>query len=340
MIPDKEAFHIAPGRKSDSPKNMTSEFLSKLSDHVSRCLQLAILLEVSAYPKPGNVHRTADFLETRYEHFLASAVAVAPRLREAAERGARVSTENTTLDRINIGRIIKDSVSDVAAWQSDRNTLLGTVTLLAPIAAAAGMTMANDRFFSVGVLRRNLKLIAEATTPKDAVDFYDAIAIAKPGGLGKVPILDVNDKTSRQRIVAQGTSLYEVFQISAPRDSIAAEWTSGFHIAFDIGHPLFKAQIEKALDINSTSVHTFLGILSLVPDTLIARKAGKLKAEWVSKEAGKVLDAGGLATLEGRRSLRRLDRELHDAHHTLNPGTTADITSAVLALAVLEGYRP
>ena len=52
---------------------MTSKTLGDVADHVSRCLQLAILLEVSAYPKPGNVHRTADFQETDYEHFLASA---------------------------------------------------------------------------------------------------------------------------------------------------------------------------------------------------------------------------------------------------------------------------
>jgi triphosphoribosyl-dephospho-CoA synthase len=307
---------------------------------VSQCLQLAILLEVSAYPKPGNVHRTADFLGTRYEHFLASAVAVAPHLREAAEKGRKALTENIPLDAINLGKIIKDSVSDVAAWQRDKNTLLGSVTLLVPVAAAAGLTLANRGSFSVNALRHNLKSVVEATTPKDAVNFYDAIAIAKPGGLGKAPRLDVNDKASKQRILAQGTSLYEVFQISSSWDSISAEWTRNFHITFDIGHPFFTAQLEETGDINTASVHTFLKVLSLVPDTLIARKAGKPKAEWVSKEAGKVLDAGGLATSKGKTSLRRLDQELHDISHKLNPGTTADITSAVLAVAILEGYRP
>ena len=295
---------------------------------------------MSAYPKPGNVHRTADFLETRYEHFLASAVAVAPHLREAAERGTKASTENITLDKINIGKIIKDSVSDVAAWQSDKNTLLGSMTLLAPIAASAGLTLAKEPSFLANTLRRSLKLVVEATTPEDAVDFYDAIAVAKPGGLGKAPTLDVNDRTSKRRILARGTSLYEIFKISSPWDSIAAEWTSNFRITFDIGHPFFKAQLEKTRDLNTASVHTFLKILSLVPDTLIGRKAGKPKAEWVSKEAGKVLDAGGLATSKGKTSLRKLDQKLHDVNHKLNPGTTADITSAVLAVAILEGYRP
>jgi triphosphoribosyl-dephospho-CoA synthase len=319
---------------------MVSQSKKSVADYVSQCLQLAILLEVSAYPKPGNVHRTADFTETRYEHFLASAVAVVPHLREAAERGMDVAAENITLNRISIGRIIKDSVSDVAVWQRDRNTLLGSIALLTPIAAAAGFTIASSGSFSVSALRRDLMSVVEATTPRDAVDFYDAIAIAKPGGLGKVPRLDVNDTASKRRILAQGTNLYEVFMISAPWDSIAAEWTSNFHITFDIGHPFFKAELQKTGDVNTASVHTFLKILSLVPDTLIARKAGKPKADWVSKEAGKVLDAGGLATSEGKASLRKLDQKLHDVNHRLNPGTTADITSAVLAVAILEGYRP
>jgi triphosphoribosyl-dephospho-CoA synthase len=329
-----------PKKRSELPKNASLGVSKRISDHISRCLQLAILLEASAYPKPGNVHRTADFRETRYEHFLASAVAVAPHLRAAAEKGVDVAREDITLNRITVGKIIKESVSDVAVWQRDRNTLLGSIALLTPIAAAAGMTLAGSRPFSVSALRRDLVSVVEATTPKDAVNFYDAIAIAKPGGLGRVPRLDVNDAASKRRILAQGTSLHEVFTISAPWDSIAAEWTNSFHITFDIGHPFFKVQIEKTKDINVATVHTFLRILSLVPDTLIARKAGKIKAEWVSKEAARVLDVGGLETPEGKTSLRKLDQKLHDVSHRFNPGTTADITSAVLAVAILEGYRP
>ena len=62
------------------------ETASDISDYVSRCLQLAVLLEVSAYPKPGNVHRTVDFEATKYEHYLASAVALMPHLRQAADQ--------------------------------------------------------------------------------------------------------------------------------------------------------------------------------------------------------------------------------------------------------------
>jgi len=321
-------------------KPPTSRTSNYIPDYVSKCLQLAILLEVSAYPKPGNVHRTANFAETKYEHFLASAVALSPHLRQAAQMGVHVFERKAALSRIGVGRVVKDAVKDVEAWQRDKNTLLGSILLLCPMAAAAGLTMAERSSFPIDSFRTNLKSVAESTTPEDAVNVYDAIRIAQPGGLGKAPRLDVTDAKSKQKILAQGASLYEVFKISALWDSISAEWVNNFHVTFDIGYPYFKRLINETGDINTASVHTFLKILSEVPDTLIARKAGKKEAEWASKEATKALDAGGLTSPEGRSSLLTLDRKLHDADHKLNPGTTADITSAVLAVAILEGYRP
>ncbi len=35
-------------------------------EYIRRCATLAALLEVSASPKPGNVHRTRDHSDTRY----------------------------------------------------------------------------------------------------------------------------------------------------------------------------------------------------------------------------------------------------------------------------------
>ena len=334
-----ESMHLRR-KTTHGSRNLMAGPLSQVPDDVSRCLQLAILLEVSAYPKPGNIHRTADFAETRYEHFLASAVALPPHFRYAAEKGVQVFERKVALSQISVGRIIKDALKDVRMWQRDRNTLLGSTLLLFPMAAAAGLTLAGKSSFSISTFRRNLRSVVESTTSRDAVDVYEAIMIAQPGGLGKARRLDVNDSTSQEKILAQGTSLYEVFTISAPWDSISAEWVNDFHITFDIGYTYFMHVIKETGDINTSSVHTFLRILSEVPDTLIARKTGKRKAEWVSNQARIVLDAGGLATLKGRKSLIELDRKLHGPSHRLNPGTTADITSAVLAVAILAGFRP
>ena len=88
------------------------------------------------------------------------------------------------------------------------------------------------------------------------------------------------------------------------------------------------------------TVHTFMKILSEVPDTFISRKVGQAKAESISIEAKEVLKQGGLATPLGRNLLHKLDIRLRDPKNDLSPGTTADITEAVLALSNLKGYKP
>ena len=60
--------------------------------------QMAMMLEVCAYPKPGNVDRCHDYPDTRLEHFLASAIMVRPVFDEAEKTGGRV------------GRLIRDAV--------------------------------------------------------------------------------------------------------------------------------------------------------------------------------------------------------------------------------------
>jgi len=318
---------------------MTSKMPEDIPEYVSRCLQLAVLLEVSAYPKPGNVHRTADFEETRYEHFLASAIAVGPYFKQAAKQGVLVHNEKIGFDRVEVGKIIKDAVVDVSSWQHGGNTVLGSIILLVPVAVAAGTTLTAGEF-SISKLRRNIKSVVESTTPEDAVNVYEAISIAQPGGLGKVPKLDVTDIASRKKLLEEKVSLYEVFKISAPWDSISSEWVNNYHITFNIGYPFFIQQLEETSDINTATVHTFLKILSEIPDTLIARKVGVPKAKEVSAQAKTVLEKGGLTTPESRDLLLKFDAKLRDPAHQLNPGTTADITSSVLALAILNRWRP
>ena len=306
------------------------------ADYISRCLELAILYEVSGYPKPGNVHRTADFQKTAFEHYLASAVAITPSFRRAAEQGIRVSEGEIDPSEVGIGSIIKDAVERMLGSQSGGNTLLGAIILLAPIAAAAGMT----KVFSLPKLRKKIKVVVESTSPEDAVAVYDAIALVNPGGLNKAAELDVTDPKSKKKILDERVTLLDTFKIASSYDSITSEWVNNYPITFDLGYPYFVSQLEETGDINTATVHAFLKILSEVPDTFISRKVGQSKAESISAEAKKVLNEGGLTTPLGRNLLLKLDVNLRDPKNDLSPGTTADITEAVLALNNLKGYKP
>ncbi|PVX25081.1 MAG: ATP--dephospho-CoA triphosphoribosyl transferase CitG [Candidatus Bathyarchaeum sp.] len=307
------------------------------AEHISGCLELAILLEVSGYPKPGNVHRTADFPETTFEQYLASAVAIAPSFRMAAEQGIKVLDGELDVSEVGIGYVIKDGVDRMLGSQGGGNTLLGAIILLAPIAAGAGMIRGS---FSLPKLRKNIKKVVEATTPEDAVNVYDAIALVNPGGLNKSKKLDVTDPASKRKILDEGVTLFDTFEIASTYDSIASEWVDNYPITFDLGYPHLVKELEDTEDINTATVHAFLKILAEVPDTFISRKVGQAKAESISAEAAQVLKEGGLTTPLGRNLLNKLDSKLRDPEHDLSPGTTADITEAVLALNNLNGYKP
>ena len=308
--------------------------------HIASCLQLGILLEVSAY-KPGNVNRTRGFLSTRYEHFLASAVAVEPSLEYAAERGLMVYDRKLKPEGIGVGRAIREAVANANRWQRGGNTLLGTMILLIPISAAAGMTITQKEKLSIPKLRKNVGVVVESTTPSDAVAAYEAIRLANPSGLvDKAPTLDVNDPESTKKIRKENVTLFDVFKISASYDSISREWVENYPITFETGLPYFEAKLKDTNDLDVAIVHTFLRVLSAVPDTLIARKTSQEKAREVSQEAGIALKLGGLTTPSGREKLESLDRLLRENSNQYNPGTTADIIAAVLSISILKGFRP
>lgn len=316
---------------------MRTHHYSEKADYISRCLELAILFEVSGYPKPGNIHRTADFSKTIFEHYLASAVAIEPAFRNAAEQGTKVLQGEIEASELGIGCIIKDAVNRMLSSQKGGNTLLGAIIILAPIASAAGMV--KDKL-SLSDLRKNIKVVVESTTPEDAIQIYDAIALVSPGGLNSSKQLDVNDSASKMKILEQGITLFDTFKIASVYDSIAYEWVNNYPITFDLGYPFLVDELKRTGNLNTATVHTFLKILAEVPDTFISRKVGQKQAEKISREAKKVLEHGGLSTSAGKQLLLEFDKNLRDTKNNLSPGTTADITEAVLALNNLMGYIP
>ena len=311
--------------------------LADKAKHVSQCLQLAILLEAGAH-KPGNVSVVTNFEKTRYEHFLASAVAVEPSFEAAAKKGTEIGEGRVPVANAGVGQVIKNSVAAINAWQHGGNTLLGTIILLSPLAIAAGMI--STAAFKISELRKNVRLVVESTTPEDAVNVYEAIRIANPAGLGKAPDLDLYDPASTRKILEERISLYRVFKIAEKYDTVCSEWVNNYPVTFGVAYSTLTEQIEHKRDLSTAIIQTFLKILGEYPDTFIARKTGMEKAREVSLEAKEILNLGGLATVEGKKRLDRFDRELRRQSNLLNPGTTADIVCAALALCVLGGYRP
>jgi triphosphoribosyl-dephospho-CoA synthase len=306
--------------------------------HIAKCLELAVLFEVTAN-KPGNVNLVVGFEGTRVEHFLSSAVAATPVFEAAARRGIAVSEGKLSLSEVGLGQLMKDCVADIAVWQTGGNTLLGTVILFMPLAVAAGMTPMKENAFDLAELRKNIKLAVESTTAEDAVKLYEAIDIANPSGLNGAPDLDVKDVNSKARLIEENVSLFKVFKIAASYDDVCREWVTNYPITFDAAYPYLMAQINSKR-LNHAIINTFLKVLADRPDTFIARKIGRPKARQVSEDAHSVLELGGAETPQGKESLIKFDKKLRDSGNDYNPGTTADIIAAALALCTLSGYRP
>ncbi|MDD1779312.1 MAG: triphosphoribosyl-dephospho-CoA synthase, partial [Candidatus Helarchaeota archaeon] len=304
---------------------------------IAHCVAIAALLEVSGYPKPGNVHRTQDFGETRYEHFLVSGVTISPLLQEIAYRGFRAQKNQIGLSDLKLGAQILKGVKTNLEWQKGGNTNLGILLLFTPLACAAGMMIA-DPSPSLSRLRSNLGLIIKNSVSDDTINLFSAIRLANPGGLGQVDKFDVS-KTPSEALKKEGINLYEIFKMSADHDNIAKEWITEFQITFGVGYPYFKQVFLETQDINVAVVHCFLKILSTYPDTLICRKHGTALAEYVSHEAKDILEKGGLLT--NKELLWNFDQQLRKKSERakINPGTTADLTAASIMVALLEGLR-
>ena len=103
-----------------------------------RCLNLSSLLEISGWPKPGNVHRTKNFKDTKFEHFLAGTAAILPNFRELCSQvfnSYEMNKENYSF--VNLGLFFKNTAKNMMAWQNGGNILLGHILVLAPLASAA-----------------------------------------------------------------------------------------------------------------------------------------------------------------------------------------------------------
>ena len=296
-------------------------------DFVAKTAQIASVLEVSGHPKPGNVHRTRDFPDMVFEDFLISGVVIGDIMKKAAKLGLKHGPDS--LEKIEIGKLIKEAVVETDKWVAN-NTNLGIIMLLTPLSAAAGIST------DMSEIQDNVDNIMRATTPYDAANLYDAINIADAGGMGEKDELDVGSDDAKNQLIDKGINMYDVLDLSAQWDMLAYELTKAMPITFEIGYPTFNG-VKQTSTINNATVQSFLTILSIYPDTLIARKYDVETAQQVSDDARLIIAEGGILTDKGVDLINDFDKDL--VKKNLNPGTTADLTASSVMVALLDEYN-
>lgn len=302
--------------------------------------QFAVLLDIVT-PKPGNVHRFRDHPDTRFVHFAASAILLGQPLYVAASRGyAERSKQDAS--SVGFGELIKSSVQ-ATMEPHDKNTLLGTILLLLPLATAAGFYISQPRF-SVTLLREGVTRILNTTTVEDAVELIRALQIAKPGGsTPKTPewtpehqALDYQSPRTIPVIRQKKYTLRSLQNMAASYDAIAKEYTTDFEYIFSTLYPQLVQALNHQSRVEYAILASYMWLLSQCSDTLIQRKAGPEIADEVRRRARDIY-SHLISTPESHwlELLEPFDQYLRSKGSQLNPGTTADLLSAATYIALL-----
>jgi triphosphoribosyl-dephospho-CoA synthase len=267
--------------------------------------QLACVLEATA-PKVGNVHPGVAFADMQYGDFLKSAAAIGCVFAKAGE--------------LSVGELVLEGV---LATRTDvgLNTNLGTLLLFAPLAKARF----GSESISLNDLRTAAQVVLRSLEHDDSKAIYEAIRIAKPGGLGESSQHDVHAEAPADLIVAM--------RHASPTDAVAAQYVNGYTDLFDRLVPWFDEAQKSGQDVLAATCTVQVRWLAEECDGLIVRKCGARVATEVQSLARRVVQA---ETVDCRRShLSELDNYLREDGHRRNPGTTADLIAAMLFVKLL-----
>ena len=300
---------------------------------VGQCVSLACLLEAST-PKPGNVHRGADFDDLTFFDFQVSSIAIGPAFERTEELG--------------LGQLILMAIQANSSWVGT-NTNLGMVLLLAPLAKASFEYSKSDEVVSPGTrmsqLAAGLPALLEGVSEQDGLDLFEAIRISSPGGLGEVDTLDANHSLEAIRRswkvesangpASQNSLFMHAMDLASHRDTIALQYCNGFQQVFDVVIPALRNALQRCHSLSDSIVDAFLETLSVIPDTLIARKCGGDVADSVCKMAAEIRK---INDRQGQQAaVADLDFWLRSDGHRRNPGTTADLIAAGLFVLIRTG---
>ncbi|MFN9367736.1 MAG: triphosphoribosyl-dephospho-CoA synthase, partial [Planctomycetia bacterium] len=239
----------------------------------------------------------ASFADLRHEDFVAAGLAIAPLFETAA--AAPVG-----------GTVLAAVTASAAVTRSNAN--LGIVLALAPLGALPLDAGNAARAIENGAVDR----VLAAVTAADAAAVWQAIAIARPGGLGTSERFDLAGPPP--------ADLRAAMAHAADRDQIAALWARGYAGLLTGPVADLAREFDAGAGLADGIVRAHVAQLARQPDSLIARRHGTARAAEVCRRAAAI----PLADAAWRPAVADFDRLLRSAG--VNPGTTADLIAAAL----------
>ncbi len=285
-------------------------------NRIAACYYRACLADIGAI-KPGNVSVHSAGHGMQADDFRRSAVATAQVLNRELPCAA--------------GELGKSILLGAEATMNavGCNTNLGILLLCFPLAHAAASCDTDNRISNC------LEQVLQVADITDTQMIFDAVRIMQPAGLGRSSQHDVNLPAS--------ANLLTVMQASAGKDRIAWQYGHNFSDVLGFGmNSLFSSygdsptRFDEPGKLSSVTSDVFMDFLAEIPDTHIARKHGATMAEAVRDEARKRRNEINIIDqpVDKQKLLEEFDEELK--LKGINPGTSADLTVAVIYAAQLE----
>lgn len=277
--------------------------------------QLALLLEVSSTPKPGNVDREHEYSDLRFEQFVAGGVGA----REGLDRAAEGGPVGEAFDRAIAGM----------SGQSGGNTQFGAILLVTPLAVAAARGQDNPADPPRELTPEMASEVVAETTVEDAIGFYRAfdhvgVAVDEPPEDLDAPDVRLGGDAA-PALREQGMTLEDVMADSAEIDGLAAEWVGGFERTFETAGRIGGREGP----VTDRAAGVFLEALAEEIDTFVVTKHDRETAREVKRRAA--------AALDGEEDPDDLAAEFID--RGINPGTTADLIAGGLFVALERGLE-
>ncbi|MCP1521022.1 triphosphoribosyl-dephospho-CoA synthase [Pseudomonas migulae] len=252
----------------------------------------ALIDEADLSPKPALVDRRGNGAHTDLHLGLmhASALSLWPAFKEMAESAIAFGEVGVPL-REAIGRIGREGEQTMLATTNGANTHRGAIWALGLLVTAAALDCSNTHASTVTLRAARLAILDDRFAP---------------------------------RPLSHGAQVAQRYGARGARE----EAQLGFPSVLQRALPQLKRSRAAGHGEQNARLDALLAIMTQLSDTCVLYRAGEQGLHTMQLGAQAVLDAGGSASLAGRRRLHELDEQLIALN--ASPGGAADLLAACL----------
>ncbi|MFZ4966341.1 triphosphoribosyl-dephospho-CoA synthase [Pseudomonas sp. Mn2068] len=277
--------------------NLQAQPLS-LAERLADFAVEALIDEADLSPKPALVDRRGNGAHSDLHLGLmhASALSLWPMFREMAEAAAASGTVDLPL-REALGRIGREGEQAMLQTTGGVNTHRGAIWALGLLVAAAALEPRAVMANALTLRAARLALLEDRHAPNGS---------------------------------SHGSQVAQRYGARGARE----EAQLGFPAVTRLGLPQLKRSRLAGHGEQNARLDALLAIMTSLADTCVLYRAGVPGLQAMQQGARAVLEAGGSASLAGRRSLNELDQQLLAMN--ASPGGAADLLAACLLIDRLE----